>query len=403
MSHSKHPTPPIRVLLITSGFAIDGPLGGIERFGLELSKNIDTAKVDVTLLGMWAYGVENEQTWLKHAQAAGVNAIMPTQWDESSPTKSFWRCLVDTRNMLQGERFDIIHSHCQFGDVLALCLKRFLGAKTLLRTVHNEKEWPRRQYRRQLLTNFLLPLTYKAEYGVSDQVVANLNSRRLTNRLNKPAGVLNNALNATQMEQKLAKVVDVDQLKAELGVPTNGRIIGSVGRLVEQKGYAFLIDAAVELCKTFDDLYFVIAGDGPLKDGLQAKVDRLGLQKRFLFAGPRSDIESLYKIFDIFVSCSLWEGLPTVIMESLYAKIPVVATRVSGNIELVLDKKTGILVEPHSADSLIEGMTELLNLSNSAIYSLRQNGKEHITEHFTFKQVAVKHEQIYQESLSGSG
>lgn len=403
MNQSEKQAEPIRVLLITSGFAIDGPLGGIERFGLELSKNIDPTKVSITLLGMWAYGVENEQFWFKHAQAAGIEAIMPTAWNAGSPTKSFWNCLIDTRATLQGRRFDIIHSHCQFGDVLALCLKRYFGAKKLLRTVHNEKEWPRRKGRRQFLTNFLLPLTYHAEFGVSNQVVENLNSRRLTKTIDKPARVLNNALNSTQMEEKLAQEVDVSQLKAELGLSANSKVIGSVGRLVEQKGYTFLIQAAEKVCKEHPNIYFVVAGDGPLKNELQNKVDSLSLSNRFLLLGPRSDIEALYKMFDLFVSCSLWEGLPTVIMESLYAQIPVVATRVSGNTELVLESQTGILVEAGNVESLIKGITKMLSLSESAISALRQNGKAHITEHFTFKQVAAKHVDIYQESLSGSG
>jgi glycosyltransferase involved in cell wall biosynthesis len=403
MSQSKNESAPVKVLIITSGFAIDGPLGGIERFGLELSKNIDRSKISITLLGMWAYGVKNEEYWLAHAKTAGVSAIMPTKWVENSPIKSFYQCLQDSRSILNGQTFDIIHSHCQFGDILAIALKRHLKAKKLLRTVHNEKEWPKRRLRWVFLTNLLLPILFDGEYGVSEKVTQNLNSRPISRIIKQPVGVLNNALNTLQMDEKLKAPVDIAALKKEFGFPAESRVIGSVGRLVDQKGFTYLIDAAIEVCQSFPDVYFLVVGDGPLKGDLEKQSAAANLNGRFVFAGPRSDIEAIYNLIDIFVSSSLWEGLPTVIMESLYAEIPVVATRVSGNVELVLNEETGILVNPKDSDSLKTGILRMLSLTEKEMYSLRRNGKEHITNHFTFVQIATKHETIYQESLSGSG
>lgn len=388
---------PVRVLAITSGFAVDGPLGGIERFGIGLSRSIDASKVKLTLLGMWSYGVENEQIWLGDVQAAGVEAIMPAVWNSHAPIKSFFDCLKQTRKILVNRQFDIIHSHCQFGDVLAICLKRYVRASVLLRTVHNEKEWPNRKGRKLFLTNFLLPILFQKEFGVSKKVVENLNKRPINYWLSKPAEVLNNALNISELEHKLKDKINIQQLKDELNLPSTSKVIGSVGRLVEQKGYFDLIDAALPICKSDPDIYFVVVGDGPLKASLESYVGRLGLNSRFKFAGSRSDIESMYQLMDIFVSCSLWEGLPTVIMESLYMEIPVIATEVSGNTELVINNKTGFLVKAGDPQDISNGIRKMLNLPAPQVAKMCLAGKLHVIKHFSFASISHHHEVLYQE------
>ncbi|MFW6116573.1 MAG: glycosyltransferase, partial [bacterium] len=142
-----------RVLQIISGFAVEGPLGGIERFGIELSRNLDSSRFEPILCGLWRYHVPYEQHWVDRLREAGFDAFFAADWNDEHPYRSFFLAWRGVLQHLNSQSVDIVHSHCQFGDLVAILTARPLHAKTILRTVHNEKEWPKRPWRRWLLTN----------------------------------------------------------------------------------------------------------------------------------------------------------------------------------------------------------------------------------------------------------
>jgi glycosyltransferase involved in cell wall biosynthesis len=387
----------IRVLQIISGFAIEGPLGGIERFGVELAQALATGgEVESLVCGMWAYQTPYEAGWMAQLQAQGIDAFMPAVWEESFPYRSFWRTWQETRHHLRGQQVDIIHSHCQFGDGLALLLKRELGAKALVRTVHNEQEWGKRPLRHLLLTNFLYPLRFQQELGVSQQVVDNLNQRPLAKKLGRTAVLAYNALNVS----RFANVrVDRVEKRRSLGIPEGSHVVGSVGRLTTQKAYDIFLEAAVEIRTQLPDVHFLIVGDGPLADDLKAQASRLSLTPYVTFAGSRSDVEELLQIMDLFVNSSRWEGLPTVMLESMAARIPVVATDVSGNRELVKDGENGRLVPPNHPAALAQAIQDMLKLPLDQRNRMCQAAYEVVHNHFSITQIAAQHQTLYTTTL----
>jgi glycosyltransferase involved in cell wall biosynthesis len=386
----------IRALQIISGFAIEGPLGGIERFGVELAQALQSRGLVAPLVcGMWAYDTPYEQDWLERLQRQGVDAFMPASWDESSPYRSFMRAYAAVRQHLRGQRVDIIHSHCQFGDVLALLLKRELGARLVFRTVHNEHEWLKRPLRRWLLTGFLYPLLFKAEMGVSQKVVDNLNRRRLGRR--RPAILAYNALNLSRFANK--GVVDKAAKRASLNLPPDGLLIGSVGRLTRQKGYDVLLEAAVLTRQERPQAHFVIVGDGELASPLRQQAAALGLTPHVTFTGPRPDVEEILPLFDLFVNSSRWEGLPTVMMESMAAGVPVAATRVSGNVELIQDRESGWLVPPEDPQQLAAVISESLALKRDAREQMCRRAYQFVQDNFSIVSVAAQYETLYLHNL----
>lgn len=391
---------PIRVLQIISGFAIEGPLGGIERFGVELAQALAAGgQVEPLVCGMWAYQTPYEADWMARLQAQGIDAFMPAVWEDSSPYRSFWRAWQGTRRHLHGGRVDILHSHCQFGDGLALLLKRELGAKAVVRTVHNEREWGKRPLRHLLLTNGLYPLRFQQELGVSQQVVDNLNQRPLARRLGKTAVLAYNALNVS----RFANIrVNRDEKRRELGLPADAPLIGSVGRLTEQKAYDLFLKAAALVQARLPEAHFLLVGDGPLAADLQAQADRLGLAARVTFTGARRDVEELLPILDVFVNSSHWEGLPTVMLESMAARVPVVATNVSGNRELVRDGENGRLVPPNDPSALAQAVQDTLALPPSQRQAICQAAFNQVQATFDINQIARQHEALYRAHLTGS-
>lgn len=388
----------IRVLEIISGFAVEGPLGGIERFGIELVQAFDKDSVEPVICGMWAYDTPTENQWVESLREKGIQAFIAANWQESSPYNSFLQAYKGTLANVVGS-FDIIHSHCQFGDGLALLLKKKLGAKILVRTVHNEREWGKRPFRRAFLTGGVYPIKFDAELGVSQQVVDNLDKRLMAKFLNKPAIKAYNALN---LERFNLIAVNVEEMKDSLELPQNALVIGTVGRLTEQKGYSFLIDAMPIVSERFSNAYLIIVGTGELEDTLKKQVFELGLNDRILFTGARDDVEKLLQIMDVFVNSSLWEGLPTVIMESMIANVPVIATNVSGNTELVYHGETGYLIESANSQQLADSIIDVLNTPQKRKLQICYQAKKHVEQNFSIKQVATQYSDIYTELLLGT-
>ena len=387
----------IRVLEIISGFAVEGPLGGIERFGIELCRALGRTQLEPIACGLWSYGTPLERRWVNQLTGEGIEAFIAAMWAEDAPYRSFWQALRGIRIALAGQRVDIIHSHCQFGDVAALLLKRALGAQVVMRTVHNEREWPKRPLRRLVLTDWLYPLAFDAEIGVSQGVVDNLNQRPGARLWRRQAHRIYNSLNLQRFRN-----VQVNRAvkKLEMGLPEDAPVIGSIGRLVRQKGYSILLEAARLVLEDCPQVRFVIVGGGPLMEPLKAQARELGLEGQVIFTGPREDVEELLVIMDLFVSSSLWEGLPTVLLESMAAGVPMVATNVSGSREIIRHGLTGLLVPPDNPVLLSEAIMSMVTEWQRAAV-MAERARSEVRSRFSIEIAAELHAELYIQLLEG--
>jgi glycosyltransferase involved in cell wall biosynthesis len=266
-----------------------------------------------------------------------------------------------------------------------------------VRTVHNEREWSKRPLRRLLLPNLLYPFVYDRELGVAQRVVDNLDQRWVARRRGRRAIRMYNALN---FERFAAVTVDKAAKRAALNLPPTGPIIGAVGRLTEQKGYHILLAAVPQILAAAPTAHVVIVGAGDQAAALQAQAAQLQIADHVRFTGARSDVEELFALFDLFVSSSLWEGLPTVILESMAAGVPVVATAVSGSTELVQDRQTGVLAPPGDPAALAQAVLELLH-NGAMAATLSRAARTYAMSRFSIQSVAEEHAQLYQH-LVGS-
>ncbi len=387
----------IRVLELINGFAVEGPLGGIERFGIELVRAMDRERVEPLLCGLWRYGTPYEESHVEQLRENGIYAFFAADWDGAHPYLSFLEAWRGMRRELAGQRVHLIHSHCQFGDGLAILLARTTHAHALVRTVHNEREWTKRPGRRLFLTNLLYPLLFRQEFGVSGQVVENLNSRPVARLLRRRGRCMYNAVNLKRFSSPQGE--DVRQAKRkELGIPAHAPVIGTIGRLSVQKGYSILLQAAGPVLETLPDAHFVIVGDGELAEDLASIAAQLGVADAVHFTGARNDVEQLLASMDLFVSSSLWEGLPTVILESMASRVPVVATNVSGTRELVHDGVTGHLVPAGDAAALARVIIRALCDSEQTQQMVEQASS--LVRDFSIEHVAEQHVEAYSSLLN---
>lgn len=141
-------------------------------------------------------------------------------------------------------------------------------------------------------------------------------------------------------------------VRAELGLPDRAFVCATIGRVMEDKGLAYLIDALRRVARARDDVYQLIVGVGPQMGMLQGRVARAGLADRIRFTGHRRDIPDVLEASDLLVVSSLSEGLSVAIIEAMAAGRAVVATRVGGTPEIVVHNETGLIVEPRDRDGL---------------------------------------------------
>lgn len=385
----------IRVLHLISSFAVEGPLGGVARYVLGLGRAFDHSQIELSVAGLWNYHTGYEEAHCARLNEEGIQAVITADWDEAEPYRSCMQAVHGLRQAHLGP-VDIIHSHGEFSDLAALLLARRLGAKATVRTVHNEIEWSKRPLYGKIFPNILYPFTFTRDLAISRRVEANLNRRILAQLLGRQAQIFYNGIDFGRFRAMEKQ----NNIREEFGIAPDARIIGTIGRLTRQKGYDIFLQAIPALLTQRPDVVALIIGDGHLREALEEQAKTLGISHVVRFAGPRKDIEQLLACMDVFVSSSRWEGLPTVLLESVAARLPIVATAVSGSVELVQHEGNGLLVPPEDPSALSHAIDRIL--SDLATY---QTGtvaaRQAAEEKFSLAAIARQIQHLYANLVAG--
>ncbi len=182
--------------------------------------------------------------------------------------------------------------------------------------------------------------------------------------------------------------------RRELGLPGNGLLVGTVGRLSEEKGLEHLLVAMAAVVRALPTAMLVLVGSGLLETELREKAAALGIDNHVCFLGERSDIPEVMPLFDVYVISSVREGLPMALLEALAASRAVVATRVGGIPNVIDHEETGILVPPASPDDLARGILRLLS-SDELRHRHGVQGHKVFEERFHARVMAQRYEQLY--------
>jgi glycosyltransferase involved in cell wall biosynthesis len=189
-------------------------------------------------------------------------------------------------------------------------------------------------------------------------------------------------------------------VRAEWGLDAGDLVVGTVGRLVDQKGFRDLIAAAPQVLAAVPQAHFVIVGSGELAGKLQRQAQQAGVAHRVHFAGWRSDVMACYDAFDLFVLPSLWEGCPYTLLEAMGCGRAVVATRVPGSVDIVREGETGRLVEPAQPAALAEAIIALAR-DPERRRQMGERGREVVERDYTLARFIAKVEALYEEVYRG--
>lgn len=168
----------------------------------------------------------------------------------------------------------------------------------------------------------------------------------------------------------------------------------AVGRHDEQKDYRTMLQAFAKVYERHTDNQLVIIGEGPLTDTLKQQAKDLNLSEQIHFLGVRSDIPEVMNAADAYLMSSIYEGLPMVLLEAAATCLPIVATDVGGNREIVT-AANGLLAPASNPEALSQTMLELLELSPSQRQQLGLAGRQLVVEAYSLEHVVDTWEQLY--------
>lgn len=207
--------------------------------------------------------------------------------------------------------------------------------------------------------------------------------------------VIPNGIESDCPESKLDRRQMLDMCR----LPADTKVIGAIGRLWPQKRFKDLIWAAELLKVIRDDVHLLIIGEGPQREILYRWRDHLRIADRVHFLGHRDDVPDLLPHFDFFWMASAYEGQSNAMMEAMRAGVPVIATDIPGNRDLIQDGVTGCLV-PLGDRAAFARVTKLLLENPEKRQPLIDTARRRIGSEFTIEQMVERHRRLYQQLLA---
>lgn len=293
------------------------------------------------------------------------------------------------RVVLQSFKPDILHCHMVHANLLGRISRYFVKVPVLLSTIHTIYDGGPIRMQFYRLTDHLADLTtiisnIAAKRYLEEGIVSNKNIRVVPNGID------------------ISKIINNPDIRKEtrdkLGI--NDKFVWlAVGRLEKSKDYPNLLKSVSILVNEDQGFKLLIVGDGNLKAELMELAKQLQINDFIEFLGIRKDVYHLMVSADAFVMSSAWEGLPMVLLEASASSLPIVATDVGGNSEIVLDGKSGFLVPPKNSYALADAMRNIMQLSSKDLQKMGIAGCEHVEQNYAIGKIVTTWENIYHELL----
>jgi glycosyltransferase involved in cell wall biosynthesis len=331
---------------------------------------------------------------MEELEGAGIPVFsLGIRWKLPDPRPILW--LV---KLIREWRPHIVHSHMVHANLLARIVRPLVRVPVLVCTAHSIDERGRKGSGRlrELLYRLTDPFcdltTQVSQAGLERYVRIGTVPRHKIRYI--PNGV-DTATFKLDRETRLRS-------RQELGLE-EAFVWLAVGRFDVEKDYPNMLRAFAQVVKKQYETFLLIAGDGPLRPSVEELARDLGLKDHVQFLGIRRDIPDLMNAADAYIMSSIWEGMPMVLLEASATELPIVATNVGGNREVVLDGKTGFLVPPKDPEALAQAMLRLMSLSEEERWRMGKLARQHIEAHYSLDRVVNQWEALYRELLAKKG
>ena len=261
-----------------------------------------------------------------------------------------WGLILKLRGLLRARKIDILHTHGINPYFYGTLAARLASVRAVVQTDHSRQ-----------------PFQYTRAVNWSERVLARLTGRLVAvsesvrSDLARIQGVdpcrVTVIENGIRPPRRPARE-EIEATRSDLGLDQHDFVIGTVSRLIREKGIGTLIEAAEAVGRELPRARFLVVGEGDERAHFEREVEQRGLTRRFLFTGARTDVGTLLAVFDLFVLPSYQEGLPLGFFAAMAAKKPIVATQVGQIPGAIKSGRSGILVEPGDPIGLARAIVE---------------------------------------------
>ena len=316
---------------------------------------------------------------------------------ERSPfSKSNFKAKKQIQNIIAENEISLVHCHTPVGGVIGrLAAKKFRksGLK-LIYTVHGLQFYngaPKKDWMLFYPVEKLLSRYADAMITINLEDYETVKAKMKAKKIYYVPGI------GVDYDKFSGASVNRAEKRAELGIKDDQIFLLSVGELNDNKNHCIVINALSKLNNK--KIKYIIAGVGPIKETLQSLISALGLQKQVFLVGQRPDIPELLKCADIFVFPSIREGLSVSLMEAMAGGVPVICSKIRGNVDLIDDGKGGILCEVNSADDYANGIKTLIDNEQLRVEYARYSDNK--IKNFSLTVVDKKMREIYSSVSEG--
>ncbi len=369
-------------------------LGGAQEVALFTVSHLDRARFRPVLVT----GPDGLLTEEAKALPGVEVQVLPPLRREIRPVHDLL-ALIQLVRLLRKLRPTIVHTHSSKAGILGRWAAWFARVPVIMHTVHGYGITPRQPpWLRALLvgverltglvtTHWVVVSHADLERGLR----WGLFSRERVS-LVRP-GIDPGPFSTTLSEARRAR------LRAELGVCDGELVVGTVACLKPQKAPLDFVAVAARVCRRLPSVRFVLVGDGELRESVEVAIRQAGLQERLRLLGWRRDIPALLQALDVFLLTSHWEGLPRVLLEARASGLPVVATRVGGAAEAIVEGEHGWLCPPGDVEGLAERVCRVLE--DAGQRARFRASRDPLPKEFEIREMVRQYEALYERLRLG--
>ncbi len=341
--------------------------GGTENVIIQLCEILNNKVGNIVVCSSGGYNVETlKQMNIKHYKIPDIASKTP---------KNMINTIKVLKNIIKKENINVIHSHHRMAALYANLLSsgKIIKIANAHNTFYDKKLLTKIAYRDTLLIAVGMQVRNNLieYYGISEKQIT----------------IINNSVKEAQIENY--KNTLINKYKNE-----GYTLVGNVGRLSEQKGMEYFIEAAYNLNKKNKDIKFFIIGTGEDEKKLKELVKMRGLQDDVFFMGYQKNVQSLMSQLDFIVLSSLWEGFPLTPIEAFSVGKTIVATNVDGTPEIVKNDENGLLINPKNIYELETSIYRLYS-DKDLRHRLEVKAYQTYNEKFSFEELSQNYIEFY--------
>lgn len=329
--------------------------------------------------------------WCENFTKEGIKVLRLKVKHKHDPRHYF-----QLRKTIKDEKINLLHAHIWNP---ASCRYAFYAASSknipIITTEHDPFELP-------AVKDIFKKITLKK---VNKIIAISENNKKVLQKLypqhSKKIAVIHNGIDITWWQSQLLRFTEEERKKIKEEIfkaKESTLIITVVAELHERKGTKYLIEAMPEVVEKFSNIKLVVIGEGGERKNLEKLIENLKLENHVILLGRQKEIPKLLKSSDIFALPSRREAFGMVLLEAMLIPLPIIASNVGGIPEIIIDGKTGILIESENSSAIAENLKKLIS-SEKKRAEMAQAEFQRVLENFDAKKMAQEYEKVYKKTF----